>query len=190
MRAQATLTTAAEILPFRERHREEMNCQIVHDSIHRRPGWTRTYALELNGSAVGFGSVAIDGPWKDKPTVFEFHVQPERRARGFDLFEAFITEAGPEFMEVQSNDTLLAVMLHAYAQDIVSERIVFHDKIETSLPSNGATLHCVTPIEDISVQIEQRQGGPEWQAEQDGKILGLGGILSITTDLTAISTWR
>src|ERR1022692_3123677 len=41
-----------------------MNCQIVHDSIHRRPGWTREYALELDGATVGFGSVAIAGPWR------------------------------------------------------------------------------------------------------------------------------
>jgi hypothetical protein len=39
------LASAEDVLPMRTRHREEMNCQIVHDSIHRRPGWTLTYRL-------------------------------------------------------------------------------------------------------------------------------------------------
>jgi hypothetical protein len=40
MHPQAKLSCASEILGLRERYREEMNCQIVHDSIHRRTGWT------------------------------------------------------------------------------------------------------------------------------------------------------
>ena len=100
MPAQARLTTAIEVLPFREHQREEMDCQIVHDSIHRRLGWTQIYRLELSGIAVGFGSVAIAGPWKDKPTAFEFYIDPSHRARSFDLFEAFLAEVGAQFMEV------------------------------------------------------------------------------------------
>jgi hypothetical protein len=40
MQAHATLTDAHTILPLRARYRQEMNCQIVHDSIHSREGWT------------------------------------------------------------------------------------------------------------------------------------------------------
>ena len=177
MRALAKLTTAQNVLSFREQHREEMNCQIVHDSIHRRPGWTLTYLLELDGVAVGFGSIAIAGPWKDKPTVFEFYIAPAHRLRSFDIFEGLLAEAKPQFMEVQSNDTLLAMMLHTYAQEVVTEKIVFHDKIETKHVVDGATLQCTTPTQEIRVQIEQRQGGPEWQVELKGSVVGKGGIL-------------
>lgn len=105
-----------------------MNCQIVHDSIHRRAGWTLTYLLESGGIPVGFGSVAIGGPWKDKPTLFEFYVLPGHRPRAFDLFEALLAAADARFMEIQSNDTLLAVMLHTYAGDIASEKLCFTTK--------------------------------------------------------------
>jgi len=37
----------SQISPLREQYREEMNCQIIHDSIHGRPGWTREYVLQL-----------------------------------------------------------------------------------------------------------------------------------------------
>jgi hypothetical protein len=50
----AKLSSAQDILPLRARFRQEMNCQIVHDSIHRRQGWTLSYLLELGGAAVGF----------------------------------------------------------------------------------------------------------------------------------------
>ena len=177
MQAQAKLSSAPDVLPLRERYREEMNCQIVHDSIHRRAGWTLTYLLHIGGVAVGFGSVAIGGPWKDKPTLFEFYVLPEHRARAFNLFETFLANSHPGFMEIQSNDPLLSVMFHTYARDSASEKIVFHDKVTTALPAKGATLHCVTSAEETRMCVEQRQGGPEWRLELDGQVAGQGGIL-------------
>src|SRR5580765_3798205 len=144
MQAQAKLSAAITVLTFRERYREEMNCQIVHDSIHRRAGWTLTYLLESGGVPAGFGSVAVGGPWKDKPALFEFYVLPEHRTRAFDLFEALLASTDARFMEIQSNDPLLAVMLHTYARDIASEKIVFHDKLASALPANGATLRRLT----------------------------------------------
>ena len=83
MHIQAFRASIEEILPLRTRYREEANCQIVHDSIHRREGWTISYLLEAGGARVGFGSVAIAGPWKDKPTIYEFYVLPEYRSLAF-----------------------------------------------------------------------------------------------------------
>ena len=61
MRATATPTQASAVLPLRVDYRREMNCQIVHDSIHRRPGWTKTYELSIDDASAGFGTVAIGG---------------------------------------------------------------------------------------------------------------------------------
>lgn len=177
MRVQAKVSCASGVLPFRERYREEMNCQIVHDSIHRRTGWSLIYTLELDAAPVGFGSVAIGGPWKDKPTLFEFYVVPEHRDFAFGLFEGLLSVSEPQYMEIQSNDPLLGVMLHTYARDIASEKIVFHDKLSARLPANGATLRRITSDEETRACIEQRQGGPEWVLELDGNIAGQGGIL-------------
>jgi GNAT superfamily N-acetyltransferase len=98
-----------------------MNGQIVHDSIHRREGWTVTYLLNVDGITAGFGSIALAGPWKDKPSVFEFYVLPEHRAHGFRLFEALLTASNARFMEIRSSDVLLAVMLHTYARHLERE---------------------------------------------------------------------
>src|SRR5262249_15408025 len=136
-------------LPLREVQRREMNCQITHDSIHCRPGWSNSWLFEQAGKAVGFGSIAIAGPWKDKPTIFEFYVVPELRLRAFDLFELLLAESGSRLIEVQSCDTLLTVMLHTYAREVVSESIVFRDELTTALPSPGAPLRPKTADKEI-----------------------------------------
>jgi hypothetical protein len=136
-----------------------------------------SYLLDLNGCAAGFGSVALGGPWKDKPTVFEFYVLPEHRTRAFDLFESFLAASGARFFEVQSNDVMLTIMLHTYGRDIASEKIIFDDQLTTALPANGAILRNVTSEEEIRAAIEQRQGGGEWVLESNGTVAARGGIL-------------
>src|SRR6185436_15949426 len=158
MHPQAKLSTAEAVLRLRARQRQELNNQIVHDSIHRRPGWTLTYLLDLTGVVVGFGSVAIAGPWKDKPTVFEFYVLPQHRSRAFDLFDAFLADSGARFFETQTNDVLLTVMMHTYGRQIASEKIVFHDSLTTAHSPNGAILRQVTAEEEIRNCLEHRQG--------------------------------
>ena len=173
----AKLSSAQEILPLRTRHREEMNCQIVHDSIHRREGWALSYLLDAGGITAGFGSVAIGGPWKDKPTLFEFYLLPEHRVRGFNFFEGLLAASGARFFEVQTNDTLPTVMVLAYGSNIGTEKIVFHDQLTTAHPSHGMLLRQVTSGEEIHTCIERRQGGGEWVLEMEGRTAAKGGIL-------------
>lgn len=177
MRTTATPTSPDAVLPLRVRHRQEMNCQVVHDSIHRRTGWTNTYALHADDTLAGFASVAIGGPWTGKPTIFEFYVLPGNRGRAFDLFEGLLDASGARLMEVQSNDALLAVMLHTYARGIATESIVFRDGVATALAANGASLQQVTTDEDTRAAIAERQGGTEWRLQADGETVATGGIL-------------
>ena len=53
----------SDITLWRDLYRQQMNCQIVHDNIHARPGWTQPYLFEVDGVAVGYGSILIGGPW-------------------------------------------------------------------------------------------------------------------------------
>ena len=177
MKTDVSRCAADDILPLREQFRQEMNDQIVHDSIHTRPGWSQTWRLELDGATAGFASVAIAGPWTGKPTIYEFYVLPDRRTRAFDLFEAFLTASGARLMEIQSSDVLLAVMLHTYARDIWSEKIVFHDRHTTALPANGAVLQALTSDEETRGAIEERAGGAEWRLMLDDVPVGSGGVL-------------
>ena len=154
-----------------------MNCQIVHDSIHRRNGWTLSYLLEQAGAAAGFGSIATGGPWRGKPTLFEFYLLPEYRVRAFDFFEIFLASSGARFFEVQTNDSLLTALALTRGRDIASERIVFQDQLATALTGADAVLRALNSQAEIQTAIEQRQGGGEWRLEVGGVPAGKGGIL-------------
>ncbi len=68
-------------------------------------------------------------------------------------------------MEVQSNDVLLTVMLHTWARNIVSEKIIFEDKLTTNWQSEGARLH------------RRDKPDQDWVIELDGVVVANGGIL-------------
>ena len=167
----------AEIVSLRDSFRLEMDGQIVHDSIHTRPGWTLEYAITNGDRAIGYGSVAVAGPWRDRPTVYEYYLEPTYRSRAFALFDAFLDASNPHAFEVQTSDTLSTMMCLAHARDIGSERIVFQDANTTMHNANGATLRCVTPVEEIQTAIRDRQGGGEWVVEIDGMLVARGGML-------------
>lgn len=170
------------ILPWRDLYRQEMNCQITKDSIHFRAGWTREYLLRDGPTPVGYGSLAIAGPWKDKPTLYEFHVTPPARDRAFKLFESLLTASHAVAIETQSNDPQLTVMLHTFATNVESESILFHDRITTHHPPPaGVVFRPMTP-EDASRAAEQNlecdpNSDAQYLLEHDGVIAATGGIL-------------
>lgn len=164
-----------EIRPLRERYRAEMNCQIVHDSIHERSGWTREYQLISSGRSIGYGSVAVAGPWADNPTLYEFYLLPELRLRAFDCFRRLLEDVRPRRMEVQSNDVLSTVMLHAFASAVVSESILFEDQGPTCLNPLGALFRHPNAAEAADGSVGDR----EWRGvvELEGRVVATGGVL-------------
>ena len=165
------------ISAMREAYRAEQDCQVVHDSIHARRGWTREYAIAEGDRVVAYASLAVDGPWRDKPTLYEFHVEPDRRSRAFALFEAFLGATRPVAFEVQSNDLLLTTLAVTFARTLATEKVVFRDDETTSHTLAGATLRCLTPAPEIQQAMAERAGGGEWALEVAGTAVGKGGIL-------------
>ena len=97
MTITARASELSEIEPLREQYRREMNCQIIHDSIHGRPGWTKEFALQLEGGAlIGYGSVAIAGPWRENHALYEFFVAPEHRMQSFKAFTSLLPVCGAQ----------------------------------------------------------------------------------------------
>ena len=171
----AQLAELDAIRSWRDMYRLEMNCQIVHDSIHGRPGWTREYVLHRGSTRVGYGSVAVAGPWDGKPTVYEFYVIPSHRSHVFELFKAFLDASDAVAMEMQSNDSLGTVMLHAFARDVVSEAILFHDKLTTAYAPVGAMFREPSAAEAPDAATDELR----WRGvvDVDGAVVAAGGIL-------------
>ncbi len=164
MRISAKPVELNDISPWRDLYRHEMNCQVIHDSLHVRPGWTQSFLLESSGAAAGYGSMAIAGPWKDTRTIFEFYLAPQHRSLAFHAFDALLDASHATGMTVQTNDPLLTVMLHTFARDITAESILFADRLTTSHQVDQAV-------------IRRRETENDWVLEVGGAALANGGIL-------------
>lgn len=177
MKIECSATSLSAIKGLRDIYRHEMHCQIIHDSLHERPGWTTPYLLSIDGAAAGYGAVAHAGPWKDKPTIFEFFVLPTQRHRAFRLFSAFVAACGTRDVETQTNDGLLAVMIQTFCPSVVAEAILYEDRMTTSICIPGAGVRPVTTADAAAVAARGLDEGAKWLAELGGEIVGTGGIL-------------
>jgi GNAT superfamily N-acetyltransferase len=171
----AQLCGLESIRALRDMYRLEMSCQIIHDSIHSRPGWTQEYSLNIDGSQVGYGSVALAGPWTQVPALYEFFVAGPYRLKVFELFHVLRKACGAAKMETQSNDILTAVMFHAYAKNVTAESVLFRNDATTNLTPAGATFRTATDSDDLDISSQQLP----WHGavEVDGVVAATGGIL-------------
>ena len=178
MTPSATECALHDVLRWRDLYRQEMNCQVTKDSIHSRDGWSREFLLRLGQTPVGYGSVAIAGPWNGKPTIYEFYVVPQARARLFDLFEALLSAGGAAAIETQSNDPLLGVLVHVFGSGVTSESILFHDRLTTHHPPpGGAVLRPATADDAPEIAARKLDERADWLLEVEGNIAATGGVL-------------
>jgi GNAT superfamily N-acetyltransferase len=166
-----------EIEGLRDIYRQEMSCQIIHDSIHSRPGWSIEYLLIADKAKAGYGSVAVGGPWHEKPTLYEYFLLPQHRSRMFDLFESLLASSAATMIETQSNDALLTAMLHAYARDVSSESILFHDKLTTAYSVGDAQFRRATAEDASQIAEQQLDAEAKWLVLVGGIIAAAGDIL-------------
>lgn len=159
MKIEVARVDAREVAPLRELHRQEMNCQIVHDSFLGR-GFSDPYLICVGGRLAGYGLVAN----KHYPdTVDEFYTFPAYRAAALPMFRELLQVSQASRIRVQTNDRLLLMMLYDCATNITSEAILFEDGYSTYLTCPAGAL----------------RPGPEgdWVIENDGVTAAKGGVL-------------
>jgi hypothetical protein len=78
-------------------------------------------------------------------------------------------------INVQTNDSLITVMLHPFAQDVANESVLFHDQLTTALSPAGATFRGATAADVSDVHDEQLK----WHGvvEVEGTVAATDGIL-------------
>src|SRR3990172_11519387 len=137
LKIEVTQVPLDAILSLRDEYRRAMNCQIVHDSYHAR-GFTHSYLLRMQGHVVGYGSVAGE-PRGPKEIIKELYVLPAYRAAALPLLRGLIAASRARWIEAQTNDALLTLMLFDCAVDLVSDRILFADGCTTNHEPPGDT---------------------------------------------------
>ena len=174
---ESKLVDNQDILSLRDMYRHEMNCQIVHDSLHSRQGWTHSYALCINETVAGYGAVLVGGPWQGSKTVFEFYVSPPYRSHQFELFRAFANASQCTHLEGQTNDPFFSSILHAFGTELSTESILFHDIHTTRLYSEGAAFRRVEASDRISINRHDLDDSAEWIVDVNGDAVAAGDIL-------------
>ena len=169
--------SAPQMAAWRDQYRQEMNCQIIHDSLHTREGWTQTYLLRVDQEIAGYGSVAVSGPWKEQPTIFEFYLVPRYRQQMFVIFAALVESTAVGRVETQTNDMLLATLLHATAPSVSSESILFHDQRTSSLVIPDAMVRPAAAADSAAVAAANLDAEARWVLVERDNIVGTGGIL-------------
>jgi GNAT superfamily N-acetyltransferase len=85
--------------------------------------------------------------------------------------------SGAEWIETQTNGELLATILLAFGEIHECEKILFHDRLTTSLPANGAMLRQVVAEDAAAIEVQKLDKDATWLLEYDGKLVATGGIL-------------
>ncbi|MGQ0648938.1 MAG: GNAT family N-acetyltransferase [Gemmatimonadaceae bacterium] len=164
-----------EIRPFRDLYRHELRCQIIHDSYHQR-GFTDSYLIRLNGTAVGYGSVAgVRNEPRD--LIIEFYVLPTHRGRALQMFHELAIVSQAKAIEGQTNDRLLTLMLYDCATNITSDRILFVDAVTTHLTLPGGTFGRTTKAERKRLFPHTREPEGDWRVELEGDVVATGGLM-------------
>lgn len=163
------------ILSLREEYRREMRCQIVHDSYHAR-GFTNSYLLRMNGQVVGYGSVVGD-PDGPREVIKEFYLLPAYRGSALHLFRRLLEATNARWIEAQTNDILLLLMLFDYAVELTSETILFADGDTTHHPPPGVVLRPITKADQAGMFPHTREPVGEWGLELDREVVATGGLM-------------
>src|SRR6266851_9614052 len=129
MNIEVSRVEVNEIVPLRELHRQEMNCQIMHDSFPRR-GFSDPYLIRVEGRIGGYGLVA-NQHWPE--TVHEFYPLPDYRASALPIFRQLLEVSQATQILAQTNDRLLLLMLYDCAANITGDTILFEDAFTTHL---------------------------------------------------------
>lgn len=164
-----------KILSLRERYRQEMNCQIVHDSWHER-GFTTSYSISVDGAIVGYASVGGPGS-EPKNRVKEFYLEPSHRSAPNAIFTELVRASGALRVEAQTNDRLLTQMLLDSVETVERDHVLFEDGGTTHHVLPGATFRPLTRRERKSVFAHELEPVGDWVIEMDGVIVATGGLM-------------
>ena len=173
MNIEVSRVEVEEITPLRELHRQEMSCEIMHDSFPRR-GFSDAYLIRWEGRIAGYALVA-NVHWPE--TVHEFYLIPAYRDAALSIFRQLLGVSQATHILTQTNDRLLLLMLYDCAQNITSDTILFEDVFTTHLTCPTGSLRKVTEADKERMFEHKLEPVGDWMIESDGVPVATGGVL-------------
>jgi GNAT superfamily N-acetyltransferase len=161
----------AEVLAFRNLFLHENQFQFIHNKCHDY-GWADTYAFFSDRIKIGYGSVWGSNDRKARDSIFEFYLLPSYRKYAANLFSRLQSASGVIYIESQSNDSFLSSMLYEFAEDIITEAILFEDHYQSELHIPG--------VKFGRLKTENKNPADQdgYYLQLDNKIVATGGFLT------------
>lgn len=173
MKFQILRVEANEVVSLRDLYRQEMNCQIVHDSFLRR-GFSDPYLIQVEGRTAGYGLVANR---HDPDTVDEFYLFPAYRASALPMFRQLVEVSRATKIRAQTNDRLMLLMLYDCAANITSDTILFADAFTTQLTCPTGVFRKLTVADKARLFEHKVEPEGDWIIESEGAAVASGGAL-------------
>lgn len=169
MDIEVTRAELDQVLPLKDRYREEAGCQVVRDSLLWR-GLAEPWLVRVEGHLAGYGAL---GTTHAPGRVIEFHLLPRFRRDTLRVASAFIRASGADAVEAQTNIPGMVDLLYSFAGAVQEEYILFDDGNGPRPP--GHTLRLPEG------SLRPRAGGDtgpegEWVVEWNGRVVGAGGL--------------
>jgi GNAT superfamily N-acetyltransferase len=171
MDIQIRHATYPDVQEMRELYREELNCQIIHDSAISR-GMAEPYLILVAGRVGGYGAV-----WKQYAPhrLMEFYALSHTRNVAPRMFRELLIASKASHIEAQTNNPLMLSMLHGFATNITAIHLLFRDAFASQLPLPMGTFRRIMPEDTITMFKHHVEPVGEWGIEVNGSIVATAG---------------
>ncbi|HEX8236275.1 MAG TPA: GNAT family N-acetyltransferase [Abditibacteriaceae bacterium] len=163
-----------EVEAMRDLYRQELNCQLVHDSAHQR-GLADPYLIFTGGRFQGYGAV-----WNQyyEHRLMEFYALPDARSMALPMFRSLVDSSEATQIEAQTNNPLMLLMLYDCAQNITAGKILFEDAFTSHLDCPHGSFRPSSPADAASIFTHQDEPVGDYIIEASGAVVATGGFLS------------
>lgn len=172
---------AQNILLLRDLYRKEMNCPIAHDGWHER-GQTDCYLVTVDGAVAGYGALA-HGQSRDtrsqgerRDVVIEFYVLPVYQPSAYFLFRELLAVTGAAWVQAQTNDTLLSLLLYDFACKVSSNTVLFQDRFTTAHHLPNVVFRKARSEDTGRIFSHKQEAVGDWVLEAQNTIVATGGF--------------
>lgn len=162
-----------DVEAMRGLYRQELNCQIIHDSFLPR-GLADPYLILAHGRIAGYGAVSNK---YDKGRLIEFYTLPQARSLALPMFRELLAASRATHIEAQTNNPLMLLMLYDCAKHITAENILFYDAFATQLVCPNGVFRRADSESSVEIFPHQQEPGGDWVIEAQGAVVATGGFL-------------
>lgn len=175
MKIEIVQTLPDDIRPLRKIFLRAHDFQIRYEACHGR-NWSDSYLLFVDGERAGYAAVKGKEDLMQRDTVFEFFLLPSYRHLDSLIFAALLRNSGASYIEAQTNEPALTMLLYEFAGGIQATHFLFKDERKTDYQMPDVRFRLRKDNDNV-FGLHPKDVG-DYVLERNGVIVATGGILT------------